>query len=481
MERPWSVVRGSWFVRPPSHGKNEREWSGVRGPGSVPPPSQDNLKRLAAATMLVASSLGVAWGETIRLDAPAAAARIVEVSHLAAAAGARVGAAAETIKAADAAALPSLSASATVAQRSSVPEFQLPLALSGQQPLVLFPDITTTYDTSLQLQQALYSGGAISGLREAARHDSDAVAAARSQTIADLRLTARLAYWEAIRTLASVDVARAQQERAKRLLEDTRALLDAGMAVRADVLAAEERIATAQLQVIVAENAAQNARSQLRSLLHIDSADRLELADSLSGPLPAAPAPAEELQSLALAKRPELAATTAQLDGLRSRERLAQAEARPTFSAVAQWDYSRPNLRYFPQADEWKASWNVGLLASWRLFDGGKARADTSASRLTQRAVAEDRQELERSIQVEVESDRRNLESALAAVTAADAARAAALEREKEARERYAAGLASMLEILDAEAQLAAAEQQRVNARAFSWTAAGILARAAGQ
>jgi outer membrane protein len=480
-EGPWSVVRGPWFVRPPSQGKNERKWSGVRGPGSDPPPSQNNLKRLAAATMVVACSLGVASAEAIKLDAQACAARIVEVSHAAGAAGARADAAAATVKAADAATLPSLSASATVARRSSVPEFQLPFPLPGQQPLVLFPDITTTYGASLQLQQALYSGGAISGSRAAARHEADAAAAARGQTTADLRLAAQLAYWEAIRASANVGLARAQHERAKRLLDDTRALLGAGMAVRADVLAAEERIATAQVQVIAAENAAQNARAQLRSLLHLDPADHIELADTLIGPLPAAPAAAEQLQSVALAERPELEQTAAQLDALRSRERLARAEARPTIGAVAQWDYSRPNQRYFPQADEWKSSWSVGLLVSWRLFDGGKAQADTSVSRLTQRAVAEDRQELERRIQVEVETDRRNLESALAAVTAADAARAAALEREKDARDRHAAGLAPMVEILDAEAQLAAAEQQQVNARAFSWAAVAILARAVGQ
>jgi outer membrane protein TolC len=459
----------------------KRQGSGVRSQGSGCPDTQIRVKRLVAVALLLLLPVGVASGKTIKLDAQACAARIVEVSHAAGAAHARADAAAATIKVAEAATLPSVSASATVARRSSVPEFQLPFPLPSQQPLVLFPDITTTYGASLQVQQVLYSGGAISGSRAAARREADAAAAARGQTAADLRLAAQLAYWEAIRASANVDLVRAQQERAKRLLDDTRALLGAGMAVRADVLAAEERIATAQVQVIAAENAAQNARAQLRSLLDIDPADHLELTDTLIGSLPAAPAAAEQLQSAALAERPELAATGAQLDALRSRERLARAEARPTIGAVAQWDYNRPNQRYFPQADEWKSSWSVGLLASWRLFDGGKAQADTSVSRLTQRAAAEDRQELVRRIQVEVETDRRNLESALAAVTAADAARAAALGREKDARDRHAAGLAPMVEILDAEAQLAAAEQQQVNARASSWAAFAILARAVGQ
>jgi outer membrane protein TolC len=431
--------------------------------------------------MLALLPVSAAWAETVRLDAPAAAARIVEVSHLAAAADARRDAVGETVKAADAAALPSLVAAATVARRSSVPEFTLPFALPGQPRLLLFPDLTSTYATSVRVQQAIYSGGAISGQREATRHDADAAGAARSQTVADLRLTAQLAYWVVVRASATADVARAQQDRAKRLLDDTQALLAAGMAVRADVLAARERVANATLQVITADAAVQNARAQLRSLLHFDVATHLELADSLAGPLPRPPAPAEELEASALTMRPELAASSAQLAALRSRERLAHAEARPTVGAVAEWDYSRPNQRYFPQTDQWKASWSVGLVASWTLFDGGKARADSAASGFTQRAASEDRRELERRITVEVANDRRNLESALAAVTAADTARAAALEREKDARERHAAGIAPMVEILDAEAELADAERQQVNARASSWVAEAMLAWAVGR
>jgi outer membrane protein TolC len=422
-----------------------------------------------------------AAAETIKLNAEIAAVRAVEVSHLAAAASARLAATQETVKAADAAVLPSLAASASLAQRSSVPEFGAPINGPNQPPVVFNPDITTTYGTSLRLQQALYSGGAITGQREATRHDSDASAATRAQALAEVRLSAQLAYWEAVRAAASVEVARAQEQRAKRLLDDTQALLDAGMAVKADVLAGKERVASAHLQAIVAQTVAGNALAQLRSLLQLDPAERVELTDSLVGQLPPVPGPTESLQRQAIEKRPELTAGAAQLAALRSREGLARAEARPTLGAVAQWDYGRPNLRYFPQADTWNDSWSVGLLASWTLFDGGKAHADTATSQLNQRAAAQDLEELTRRILLEVENARRNLESALAAVDAAEAARAAGTERENEARERHAAGLAPMVDVLDAQTQLASAEQQHVNARAGSWIADAVLARAVGR
>ena len=422
-----------------------------------------------------------AAAQTMRLTAEAAAARAVEVSHVAAAASARLSASQETVKAADAASLPSLSASATVTQRSSAPEFAAPINGPLQPSVVLYPDITTTYGASLRMQQALYAGGAISGLRAAARHDAEASAASSAQAVADLRLAAQLAYWEAVRLAANVEVTHANQERAQRLLADTQALLDAGMAVKADVLAADERIASARLEVIVAETLAGNALAQLRSLLELDGATQVEFADSLTGPLPSPAGTIEELQGQALARRPEIAASVAQIAALRSRQELASAEARPALGAVAQWEYGRPNQRYFPQTDTWNDSWSVGLLGSWTLFDGGKARADIATSEFAQRAAALERDELTRRILLEVETGRRNLASALAAVVAADAAHAAGVEREKAARERYAAGLAPMVEILDAQAQLASADQRRVDARAGSWMAAAALARAVGQ
>ena len=387
----------------------------------------------------------------------------------------------EAVAAADAGARPSLTAAASVARLSSVPEFRLPFAVPGQQPLVLVPDITTAYGTALRVQQPIYSGGAIEGTRLAARHEAEASRAGREQTAADLRAEARLAYWHAVSAAAAVDASRARQQRAARLLADTESLLAAGMAVNADVLAAREQVASAGVGVIAARTAAANARAALASLLRLEPGDSIALADTLAGPLPAQPPPLADLQAEALARRPELAAAAAHIAALRARETVAAAPLRPALGALAEVDYNRPNQRYFPASDRWRESWSVGLSASWTLYDGGRTRANAAARRFDRRAAADDDHELLRAIRLEVANDRRNLESAIAAVAAADAAHAAAVEREVAARERHAAGLAAMVEILDAEAQLAAAEQQQIDARSASWITGAVLARAVGR
>jgi len=442
-------------------------------------------RRWAAVGLLVAAlaslAPAVATAETVRVDASIAAARAAQVSDAAVAAAARSDGARAAVAATDAAAYPSVAASASVTQRSAVPEFVARVAGPLEPPVVMYPNIETAYSASLLARQVLYAGGAVDASRAASRHDLDGSEASRRQVAADLALMGRLSYWDTVRAEAGLEAATANEQRARRLLADTQALRDAGMAVNADVLAAQSRLASARVGVVRAETRRLDAHSQLRSLLHLAAGDTIELADRISASLPAEPAPLPDLHAEALAHRPELAAVDAELGALAERERLALAPARPSVSLAAEWDLARPNLRYFPLTDTWNDSWSVGLIAGWTLFDGGKTRADARSAQAGRRAAAAQREELSRTVALEVEVSRQDLLAALNAVEASDEARAAAVERERASRERLDAGLATMVEILDAQSELAAAEQQQIDTRASAWIAAARLERAVGR
>jgi outer membrane protein TolC len=92
-----------------------------------------------------------------------------------------------------------------------------------------------------------------------------------------------------------------------------------------------------------------------------------------------------------------------------------------------------------------------------------------------------DRSELERQIRLEVATARLELESALEAVVAADASADASAAWEEASGERYAAGLAMLSELLDAQADLTAAEVAKVKTRAAAWLADATLRRAVGR
>lgn len=439
----------------------------------------------ARLPLLLAGALGTvasltASAEPLRIDAHTVADRAVAVSQLAVAARETVVAADAAVAAADAARWPTAAASAAATRRSSVPEFRLPLSTPGEPPLVLAPDITATYSAGIRIQQVVLAGGAVDAQRRANRIEADSVRAHQDQTLAELRHLAQITYWAAVRARSSSDLAEAHERRMVRLLNDTQALLAAGMAVHADVLAAEERLASARLALLRAESTEARSRSHLASLLDLNAGE-IDFADSLAGPPPAATANLEEIKAQALARRPELRAARATHAALAAREQLAVAPTRPSLALQAGWELARPNQRYFPVTAEWNDTWSVGLAAGWTLFDGGRSRADRARNQAQQRAAAAEIQELERRIVLEVEDAARELDTARAAVGAAAAAVAAATARQQAVVDRHAAGLAAMAEILDAETQLATAELQQILARTEIHLALAAVEKVSGQ
>jgi len=434
---------------------------------------------LAAAGFAAAAfSAGAA---ELRIDADMAVEMALAASPRVVAAGARLGAAELSVDAADAARMPVVGASARVSQRSAVPEFAAATGGPGTEPVVIFPNIETWYGAGIGLRQPLYAGGGIQAGRDAARNGRTAADGGQDLTRTDLRHQARVSYWWAVAADAALGAAQAREERALRLLDDARALRRAGMAVDADVLGAEAEVASAELDRVRAATERSSRLADLRSLLGLAGDIELELADRGTRELPPAPAALDELLAEAGAGRPELEIADARIAEALATERLVNAARRPAVGLAAQWDLERPNARYMPLEDAWNDAWSVGLLASWTVFDGERTRSEAAAVRAEAQAMAADRAELARQVRLQVETARLTLEAALEAVTSADAARTAAAAREEASRERYAAGIAPIVEMTDAQANLTDAEVAQITVRATAWIASADLQRAIGR
>ncbi|MCG6950533.1 MAG: TolC family protein [Acidobacteria bacterium] len=434
---------------------------------------------LASVTALAGDAAGV---ETLTLDAESATRMAIEASRLTSAAEERVEARQSSVKAADAARLPVVSISAVVERQNSVPEFAAPINGPTEPPVVIFPSIENTYSADLSISQPIYTGGAITAGRDGARFDETAATWSQKLTALDLSSQARRLYWAAVAAAAGVDVAEAQITRTQRLLDDARALRAAGMAVNADVFAAEARYSAAEVDLIRTRNEKKQALARLGSLLGIDTTVAfITLKDARTEHVPASPRALADLERAALENRPELRITDARIDGLGVQARAVNSNRKPAVAATGQWLVARPNHRFLPLEDVVNDSWRVGVGASWQIFDGSRTREQVATVHAEQRALQYDRGELERQILLEVATARLQLESALEAVVSADAAADAAVAWEEASSERYSAGLAMLSELLDAQADLSAAEVAQVKTRAGAWMAEAALLRAVGQ
>lgn len=242
-------------------------------------------------------------------------------------------------------------------------------------------------------------------------------------------------------------------------LDDVRARFEAGLVSSNDVTRAELELATAVRGVAQAAGDVQASRIDLETLLKTEVgplAPPVSLLEAAAAP----PAATETQIAAAQARRPDIAATRAEVEALR---------------AFAQ----EPNARFFPSVLFTAQTRNIndgpltsrtndgffGFSFSWPVFDAGVRRAD----RL-------EREALVRGAELQLELDQRNIERELrsagvqltteqAALREAVAALRAARKNAEETNALYREGLASALELADANRQLFEAEVAEVTAR----------------
>jgi outer membrane protein len=159
----------------------------------------------------------------------------------------------------------------------------------------------------------------------------------------------------------------------------------------------------------------------------------------------------------------------------------AAAGRLPTLTARGGYDLARPNPRIFPLQADWRPSWELGINLNWSLFDGGRVRAEIVEADASRRAAEERLREFDSSIDAEVRQRAGDLESSVAALEAAESGIRAAGEARRVVAERFAAGVATNTDVLNAQVALLQADLDRMRALANAQLASARLDRALGR
>ena len=391
---------------------------------------------------------------------------------------ARVDVAAAVEAGRDAASRPVLAVLGGYTRTNHVDEYSL--ALPNQPIRTLYPDVPDNYRARMDLQWPIYTAGRQRALSRAAGAERAAagfdVAAARL----DARLEAARAFWALVTATQTEAVVERALDALGAHLRDLRSRLDQGLIPPNDVLTAEAQRSRQQLLAIEARNLRQVAKADLRRVIGDDSGRDVEAAGVPAAAVPTPPPVAAPLES-ARAQRPERRAIASRIDGSRERETAAAASARPQISVAGGFDYARPNPRIFPRIDEWHDSWDASVNVSWSLWDGGRRRAEQAEAAATTRALTARSADFDRQLAFEVEQRRLDLDSALAAIQATQDGVRAAVEAQRVVGERFAAGVATSTDVLDAQTSLLQAELDRTRAVAGARLAMARLDRAIGR
>jgi outer membrane protein TolC len=346
--------------------------------------------------------------------------------------------------------------------------------------LVLYPDIPDNLQTRIDLQWPVYTAGRTSALVRAAAGEADALGQDRQALEADLRLEITRAYWAVLTARASRDVLVDALKRTDAHLGDVRNQFDVGLVPPSDVLSTEAQHARQEMLRIEADNLLDNAGVDLRRLVGLPPESPFELVDAIRRP---PPPPAEVAQSVqtALGTRAERKSLTLRAAAAADRVVAAAAGRWPAFIVAGGYDFAHPNRKIFPVTEEWRQSWEIGINVRWPVFDGGKVQAETAEADGLRRAAEERLKEADTTIDADVRMRIADLRSAEAAIDASEVGVRAATEARRVVTDRFAAGVATNTDVLDAQTALLQAELDRTRALSNAQLSWARLERAMGR
>ncbi len=327
----------------------------------------------------------------------------------------------------------------------------------------------------LTLGYLLFDGGARRGQLDVARARLDAADYAHQEVLLDVALAAEEAYY-------LLQGANWYQEVVTKLVADAhyqhdlaRARYDVGLVRRYDVAQARARLAETEVLTTAALAARNQAAGSLARAMGLDPRTAIQIEALPANEPELAVAGIDDLIAAALAQRPELGQAQARVREALAAHRVARAGHRPSVALDASVGAATDS--------QLGASlpWTAGVAVSVPLFAGFET---TYTVRRTQFDEARARAQLAgmvTDIQFSVWSVHARLQEAAQTFVAAGDVVAAAQEAVALATESYQSGVGDIGDLLNAQASLASASLQQVQARLDWLSNLARLHRAIGE
>ena len=370
--------------------------------------------------------------------------------------------------------LPNVTASATASRRkNNLEAFGFPL---GSSPFgSSFPRIVgpfNVYEARVFLSQSIFD---LSALNEVKAEGHNVAASQHSHRSArDLVvLVAANGYLQTLAAEARSISAKAQLETADALHRQAESLRQSCIVAGVDVIRAEVRAITERQRATAAENEFQKSKLQLARVIGLPIGQTF----TLSQEIPNVPSPdmtLEEALERAYKQRPDYLAALERVRAAEASRRAVVGEGLPSVKVRA--DYGALGLT-------WNTSlptFNVTGAIDVPIFEGGRLQgrlAEADAELRERRAEAED---FKSEVYYDVRSAFLDLQSTQEELKSATRARELAALQLTQSRDRFAAGVVSNIEVVQAQEAVALASEQFINAEYSFNLAKAMLARSLG-
>ncbi len=318
---------------------------------------------------------------------------------------------------------------------------------------------TKNYTNGLSLTMPIYTGGQLESSIEAADLGMNSAELGLEQTKQSIKQSTMAAYYKALQAKNQINVAQDSVNTLNEHLKNVNAQYTVGTVAKSDVLATQVQVANAEQNLITANNDYDVAIASLNNLMGVYTGTKLNLTDSLDYNV--YEIPFEDCINYGRTNRPDVliadynvAIAKAQMDG-------AKAGYRPTVQAqlAKNWAGDAPftgddSSQLYGSSNNWMATLNL----SWNIWDNNvtQSKVEQAKAAVTKaEAAAEDTRQ---KGDLEVRTAYLNLKAAERSIHTNSVAVERAQEDYKIAQVRYAAGVGTNLDVMDAEEKLTQAQ-----------------------
>jgi outer membrane protein len=309
---------------------------------------------------------------------------------------------------------------------------------------------------------------------QAARDTADASRATSLSTREQVILLVVSQYVGSLRAIANVQASQSRVDLAQALYDQAADLQKEGVGTGIDTLRANVELQNEKQRLIEAEADRETSLYALSKLLNLDPRQAIELADSLTffdTPQPDMGASIDQ----ALAGRQEWKSLESQMKAAEAEKRASQDSRLPSVRFDGNWAYQGISSATGIPTYTYEASVNMPL------FTGGRIHAEIVRADLEIKKLEQQQADLRNQIALDVKTALINLNSARNEVQVANLGIQLSNEEVLQAWDRFRAGVANNIEVIQAQDSLARANDNQIAALYRFNQARADFARSIGQ
>ena len=303
----------------------------------------------------------------------------------------------------------------------------------------------------LNLQQPLFSGGRVSGLRKIAQLDRAAVKEIHNQMHQEVIFLVESAFYELLVARELEAVASLALKNARANLDQVQALRAAGRSSQYDFLRAGVQVSEAIADSIRTQNSVLLAEMGFKDIIGIDLNRTVEFVGGFRTQTGLSLKQLEPLIEKALSKRPDLLQIGHRIQQQKANIEVEKAGKMPDISLVASGQSQFQSESFDVNERKWRKNWGTGIVLQMSIFDGMRSSARVAQAKNEIHKVELEKRRLERLIRLEVEQNWLRWHEINARMKVQEESVIQAEKGLEIAESRYRSGAGTQLEVLNAQ------------------------------